>query len=137
MKQARGIRNNNPLNIRRGCDWQGMSETQTDPAFIQFKTMQYGLRAGLKLMRNHISGFGGKRPRCNTITKLIHVWAPPTENATTRYIDFVAQYVNLQPSDIILENDQKTICNIARAMAFVECGEWIDISKFESAYFLI
>lgn len=35
----RGIRNNNPLNIRRSADhWQGMRDEQTDPSFVQFKT---------------------------------------------------------------------------------------------------
>ena len=39
----RGIRNNNPLNIRHSADkWQGASETQTDKSFVQFKSMAYG-----------------------------------------------------------------------------------------------
>mgnify|MGYP003533551919 FL=1 len=46
MKQSRGIRNNNPLNIRLSADkWQGMREEQTDKAFVQFKSMAYGYRA--------------------------------------------------------------------------------------------
>ena len=36
---ARGIRNNNPLNIRRSKDkCQGMKALQTDPQFCQFET---------------------------------------------------------------------------------------------------
>ena len=31
--QARGIRNNNPLNIRVGNDWQGERKPNTDGAF--------------------------------------------------------------------------------------------------------
>ena len=43
---ARGIRNNNPLNVRRSKDkWQGMKPLQTDPQFCQFETMPYGWRA--------------------------------------------------------------------------------------------
>ena len=39
----RGIRNNNPLNIRHSADrWQGARMKQTDPSFVQFKTMAYG-----------------------------------------------------------------------------------------------
>ena len=35
----RGIRNNNPLNIRRSKDqWKGLAETQNDRAFCQFKS---------------------------------------------------------------------------------------------------
>lgn len=43
---TRGLRNNNPLNIRRNnTKWQGLSATQTDKSFFQFKTMAYGYRA--------------------------------------------------------------------------------------------
>lgn len=137
MSVPRGIRNNNPLNIRKGNNWKGERKVQTDKAFEEFETLQYGLRAGLKLIRNQISGFNGSRPKFNTIGKLIKVWAPPSENQTLRYIDFVCQAVGKQPFDIIREDDQKLICDIARAMAFVECGQWIDIDQFESAWFLI
>lgn len=137
MSVPRGIRNNNPLNIRKGNNWKGERKVQTDKAFEEFETLQYGLRAGLKLIRNQISGFNGSRPKFNTIGKLIKVWAPPSENQTLRYVDFVCQAVGKQPFDIIREDDQKLICDIARAMAFVECGQWIDIEQFESAWFLI
>ena len=137
MKEPRGIRNDTPLNIRKGCAWAGMREVQTDPSFVQFKSMQYGLRAGFRLMKNHITGFNGKRPKFNTIAKLISVWAPPSENATNKYIDFVCQYAKMQPNDIILETNQKQMCAIARAMAFVENGIWIDEKIIESAWFLI
>lgn len=137
MSVPRGIRNNNPLNIRKGNNWKGERKVQTDKAFEEFETLQFGLRAGLKLIRNQISGFNGSRPKFNTIGKLIKVWAPPSENQTLRYIDFVCQAVGKQPFDIIREDDQKLICDIARAMAFVECGQWIDIDQFESAWFLI
>lgn len=46
---TRGLRNNNPLNIRRNnTKWQGLSVTQTDKSFFQFKTMAYGYRAAFK-----------------------------------------------------------------------------------------
>ena len=42
----RGIRNNNPLNIRRSKDqWQGLRAQQTDASFCQFETLEYGWRA--------------------------------------------------------------------------------------------
>lgn len=137
MALPRGIRNNNPLNIRKGSTWKGEKKIQTDPSFEQFETLQYGIRAGLKLIQNHISGFNGSRPPRNTIRKLISVWAPPSENATEGYIMFVCQHVFKLPSDIIHADDKKLICTIARAMAFVECGQWIDPEQFESAYNLI
>ena len=47
----RGIRNNNPLNIRRSKDqWQGMKKEQTDGAFCQFENLAYGWRASFMLL---------------------------------------------------------------------------------------
>ena len=47
MKQARGMRNNNPLNIIKSekINWQGEVKPSTDPNFAQFETLEYGLRA--------------------------------------------------------------------------------------------
>ncbi len=49
MKQARGMRNNNPLNIVKSekINWQGEVKPSTDPNFAQFETLEYGLRAAL------------------------------------------------------------------------------------------
>ena len=47
----RGIRNNNPLNIRRGKDqWQGLRAQQTDASFCQFESLEYGWRAAFYLL---------------------------------------------------------------------------------------
>ena len=44
--KPRGIRNNNPLNIRRtNTVWQGMKEELTDKEFVEFISMAYGYRA--------------------------------------------------------------------------------------------
>lgn len=137
IKEPRGIRNNNPLNIRKGSSWKGERPVQTDPAFEEFISMEYGIRAGLRLMRNHINGFKGTRPKMNTLKKLISVWAPPSENATTNYVDFVASHVGLSSSAILDPNDRVQMCCIARAMAYVECGVWIDPEKFNSAWYLM
>lgn len=136
-KPPRGIRNNNPLNIRKGCNWKGERPVQTDPAFEEFISMEYGIRAALRLMRNHITGFNGSRQPMNTLKKLISVWAPPSENATTKYVDFVSANVGLLPTQIINHKDAKLMCKIARAMAFVECGVWIEKEKFDSAWSLM
>lgn len=136
MKEPRGIRNNNPLNIRKGSNWKGERPVQMDKAFEEFTSMEYGLRAGFKLICNHINGFGGKRPKANTIAKLIRVWAPPVENNTDKYIDFVAEHAGVQASDIIDVRNVELMVKIARAMSFYECGVWLDKSLFYSAWLL-
>jgi hypothetical protein len=41
------------------------------------------------------------------------------------------------PSSIIDPYDEALMCNIARAMAFMECGVWIEPEKFKAAWCLI
>ena len=133
----RGIRNNNPLNIRKGSNWKGERPIQPDQAFEEFVSMEWGIRAGIKLIRNHITGFNGKRPPANTIKKLISVWAPAKENNTEAYIRTVCQQTAIGRNDLLHVNDRRSIIAIARAMAYVECGVWIEPEVFESAYDLL
>lgn len=137
MALPRGIRNNNPLNIRKGNDWKGERHPQSDRQFEEFLTLELGIRAALVLVRNYMSGYNGKTPKFNTIAKIIRRWAPPTENATDRYINFVADAVST-PKDLPLSfGNRALICDILRAMAFVECGQWIDPVYFQNAYDLL
>lgn len=136
-KIPRGIRNNNPLNIRKGCCWKGERPNQTDKQFEQFISLEWGIRAAFKLLRNHISGFKGTRPKMNTYRKIITMWAPPSENATEEYINYVCRQCQAQPSDIIDPDNRKQMVWLAREMAFVECGQYIDMQKFESAWDLL
>ena len=48
---SRGLRNNNPLNIRLSATtvWQGEIRPSQDRSFCQFRTMAQGYRAGLKI----------------------------------------------------------------------------------------
>ena len=133
----RGIRNNNPLNIRRGSNWKGLREVQTDPDFCQFKTMVWGIRAAFRLMRNHITGFGGTHPRRETVAELVSVWAPATENNTKVYIASVCKWADCTPASHIDPHDDILIIRIARAMAKVECGVWLDVELFNKAYELL
>ena len=133
----RGIRNNNPMNIRKGNSWIGERYPQVDREFEEFQTLEYGIRAAFKLMRNYITGFSGRSVKYNTIRKLIRRWAPPTENATQRYIDFVCKEVDKDQNEVIFFSDRKLMVMICRAMAFVECGQWIEVAKFESGYDLL
>lgn len=136
-KIPRGIRNNNPLNIRKGSNWKGERPNQTDKAFEEFISLEWGIRAAFKLLRNHISGFKGTRPKMNTYRKIITMWAPPSENATEEYINYVCRQCQAQPSDIIDPDNRKQMVWLAREMAFVECGQYIDLQKFESAWDLL
>ena len=94
----RGIRNNNPLNIRRSKDqWQGLRATQTDAAFCQFETMEYGWRAAFMLLtRTYYHKY-----RLYTIRGIISKWAPSSENDTSAYIQNVSRLTGIDPDEPI------------------------------------
>lgn len=135
--EPRGIRNNNPLNIRKGNNWKGERPHQKDKAFEEFETMEYGIRAGFKLLKNYITGYGGKTHPIDTIARIIRKWAPPTENATQRYIDFVATDSGIPATKPLRFSDRAQLVAIVDAMIFVECGQRVPRSTIESAYDLI
>ena len=133
----RGIRNNNPFNLKKGSTWKGERPAQSDPTFEEFTSMEMGIRAGLKLIRNHVTGFDGKRKPMNSIAKLIAVWAPPTENNTVEYVRTVSRLSGIPKTRTIFPDDRRSLLAIAKAMTRVECGVDIPMSYFESAYDLL
>jgi hypothetical protein len=136
-KVPRGIRNNNPLNIRKGNNWKGERPVQSDKAFEEFSSMTYGIRAGFIIIRKYMSGYNGLTEKFNTIEKIIRRWAPPTENATQRYIDQVAKESGISPRLKLSFDDKKSMCAIVSAMIHVECGQKVDMALIESGYDLV
>lgn len=133
----RGIRNNNPLNIRKGNNWMGERPHQTDKAFEEFETMQYGIRAGFIILRKYVTGYMGLTQKFNTIELIIKRWAPPTENSTQKYIDFVSKDTGIPARQHISFKDKTKMVAIVDAMIFVECGQRIDREIISSAYDMI
>ena len=135
--EPRGIRNNNPLNIRKGNNWKGERPNQTDKAFEEFETMQYGIRAGFIILRKYVTGYMGLTQKFNTIELIIKRWAPPTENSTQKYIDFVSKDTGIPARQHISFKDKTKMVAIVDAMIFVECGQRIDRKIISSAYDMI
>lgn len=92
--ETRGIRNNNPFNIILTKDhWQG--QIKSVDRFVKFRSIEYGVRAGINLLRTYISK-GYDTPR-----KIIFRYAPPTENNSTAYLDYVGSVVSTGVDDKI------------------------------------
>lgn len=127
----RGIRNNNPLNIRIGNVWLGERANPDDPQFEQFVSMKYGIRAAFVLMRRYILHY-----HRDTLPAIITAWAPPTENNTTAYIDRVAQISGLEPDARLNYYNQEQMCKLLDAMIIVECGQRIPMEAIVTAYHL-
>lgn len=97
-KLARGIRNNNPGNIRKtGIKWQGMApeSEQTDKDFVVFTAPKWGIRAMARDLKTDYAQ--GQR----TVRALINEWAPPVENNTSAYVDAVSRALGVKPDDTL------------------------------------
>ena len=131
---SRGIRNNNPLNIRKSSvAWQGKLVESSDPCFEQFKSIEWGIRAGLVNIRTYI-----KKYRCDTIAAIIRKWAPASDgNNTAAYIDTVCRKTQLPANKRLKVTDKNLLCMLVWAMIQVECGQEVGMGKIENAWALI
>lgn len=129
MATPRGIRNNNPLNIRIGNTWLGEVPNPTDSEFEQFVSVRYGLRAAFYILRRYIRRYGR-----NTPAKIIRAWAPAVENNTQRYIEVVCKRSLIAPDEVIDYADKITMVRLVKAMALVECGVQLDDDVVSSSY---
>ncbi|HBZ17495.1 MAG TPA: hypothetical protein DEO73_17285 [Pantoea sp.] len=106
-------RNNNPLNIRfnQKNDWAGKGG-DNGTGFEQFDTPDHGLRAGIKLIRNHINNGN------DTISSLINKWAPAGDNNDpVQYAQSVSQQTGIPVDAKLNPNDPQQMTAVAKAMA--------------------
>ena len=121
MSLPRGIRNNNPLNIRRSKDkWKGLRAVQADAQFCQFESLEYGWRAAFYLLtRTYYHKY-----RLYTIRAIISKWAPPCENNSKAYVENVSRLTGIDPDEPIgipSESPARWIA-LGMAMAIQENG---------------
>lgn len=93
VSAIRGLRNNNPGNIRwNGFDqWEGMTGTDGQN-FIIFESVEYGIRAMYRILSNY-AGRG-----VETLSDIISTWAPAEDsNDVDAYVASVASRTGLQP----------------------------------------
>lgn len=138
MKTVRGIRNNNPGNIKTYCwlssyvSWNGelTCAENTDGVFCQFKRFADGVRAMIKLLKTYKTKY-----QINTIDNLISRWDCPTAQ---HYKDFVSDETGFSISQIIDLHDKDTLKKICTAMIKLECdGFTLSSAQFETGYSLV
>lgn len=128
----RGIRNNNPGNIRRSSSkWQGKvpHSQSTDKEFEQFTSMAYGVRAMARLIHTYITKY-----KVQNLEEVVLKYAPSVENNTESYIRAVekrAKINRLAPIKSYFYKDTGMFALI-EAMTYHENGRAVkssDISK--------
>lgn len=128
----RGLRNNNPGNIRRNSDVFQGEKTSSDREFKQFKSMAYGYRAIFKILSNYYRNY-----KLDTIRKMIGRWAPENENNTDAYIKAVADYSGIPADDPIDINSREQMTQIIAGMSKVENGREADMSDVIAGWNLL
>ena len=126
--KSRGLRNNNPLNIRQS-DEQFLGEIKgRDKSFKTFSSLTYGYRAGFVILGTYLS------QGLNTIEKIIAHWAPPTENDTESYIAHVERWSGVLRNKVLTASSGADFILIVAAMSFVENGQNADISAVQAGF---
>lgn len=117
----RGIRNNNPGNLnfvhQPGAVLEPTPLNGTAPRFAKFPTAQTGLSAlADQLLRYNTRGI-------DTVTGVISMWAPPTENNTKAYIQSVAKSIGVNPDDHLGKFSSKILSGLMHAIIRFENGQ--------------
>lgn len=127
----RGLRNNNPLNIRHDkSKWKHQIDGH-DKSFKTFDSMAWGYRAAFHLLNNYQRLHG-----CDTLRKMISRWAPPNENNTCGYIDRVAEWAGVSPDGRITATYRDVMVPVVAAMSQIENGVPARISDVQQGWVL-
>lgn len=114
---TRGIRNNNPCNIRiSNSKWQGKDVPSKDADFETFQTPVMGIRAAARLL------LGYQEQGLDTIQKIVNKWAPANENNSIAYANFVAEHCGVTPDEAYELDNADNMRKFLRAMIGEENG---------------
>lgn len=130
---SRGIRNNNPGNIKISSSaWQGKLPVSqnNDGVFEQFRYYYFGVRAMIIVLRNYMN-----KHNLTTLRGIIGRYAPPNENHTSTYADTISKWTGIG-LDQPLKPDQATLRTLVKTMARYETGvaDAVDDEMFTLAY---
>jgi len=133
--KSRGIRNNNPLNIRRNPanHWVGARKEVTDKTFEEFVGLAYGYRAAFILLHRYICQYGKR-----TIAEIVGKWAPAGDgsNNPAKYARDVSQMTGYAEDQVLSFLNREEMVGLAWAMSYVECGEHVPRDWIEEGYSL-
>ena len=114
---ARGIRNCNPLNIKKkaGTTWKGQTADQPDPIFVTFATVPFGFRAAAIILDGYQRNHG-----LWTVDGIIRRWS---ETDQAPYVANVSAALGVAPTDHVALRHGNTLRTMMRAMCVQENGD--------------
>lgn len=113
---TRGLRNNNPCNLKssKNTKWDG--QVGSDGKFIIFESPEYGIRACAKNLKNYQQKNG-----LDTLRSMVYRMGPPHENDTKKYVRNLSNIVGVSPDEKI--NVLKHLPEIIKGIIFLENGK--------------
>lgn len=128
---SRGLRNNNPGNIRQNSDhFLGEVKPSSDPSFKQFESIEYGYRAIFVTLNTYQKKYG-----LSTIRAMISRWAPPKDNNDTEaYIRAVSSESGVPENSHITSTNKDVMVPIVAAMSRVENGVAANIIEVQRGW---
>ncbi|MBI1363164.1 MAG: hypothetical protein GC134_04195, partial [Proteobacteria bacterium] len=120
----RGLRNNNPGNIvKTNSLWSG-EINGADSRFKTFATPESGLAAMGGLLRRYQNSPGRLNSNCQqqTLYCYIYTWAPPSENNTSAYANFVSSKTGIPVNSRPDFNNPQVLASVMGAMIQKENG---------------
>lgn len=119
------IGKNNVLNIRASKSFSWAGQNGSTRGFCDFYGIEMCRRAGLYLlMRSY------RRAGVVKLEEVIKRWAPPTENNTSNYVDYVCKRSGLQRGFVL--RFLSDFASVLAAMEIMEIG--VPASKREEYY---
>lgn len=113
--KTRGLRNNNPFNIRKSKSrWLGKIKGN-DNEFETFDSLEHGYRAGLILLANYY-----KKYKLHSVGAILRRFAPSTENNLDNYESFIQRESCIPPDAFI--SLKFLLWHIAPLIAIYESG---------------
>lgn len=109
VKKSRGHKNNNPFNLIKSANkWIGKLENSTDKRFEQFKSIDYGIRAGFMNLLSY------RKKGLYTVSDIISRYSPVAdpenaEGSTSAYIKFVSEKLGVNPHDTIVNSHWRNL----------------------------
>lgn len=95
--RPRGVRNNNPLNVRANPDYIWRHQTGVDPdGYLIFAEPVWGIRCAAIVIDSY-----RREHQIQTLQGIIYRWAPPGNNPTADYVRFVCQKTHLMAMTVI------------------------------------
>lgn len=113
-KKPKGILTNNPGNIRYNPNNNWKGQIGVNEGFVVFNNPQNGIRAMTKVLNSY------RKKGFTTIAQIITRWAPPHENKTLNYVNFVANALHTTPAHVINDSDY---LRLIKAIIKIENGK--------------